>query len=428
MSRLYRLCRTWAAPAFAWILSAAAIFPSTATGAPLTLIEAEQIALDTDPVVVQLQAQSAALSERAVAEGQLSDPELSFGIAEVPLDNFSLGDHEDTELRLGLSQAFPPGHTRRFRTERMDAMAGVERARGLNQRLLVQREVRTAYVDLYYQQEVKRVLELNHDLFQEMVDITTRQYAAGRGNQHDVLRAQLELSLITDRVEEAIGSIEIARAELTKWITAAHASRPLPDEEPELPVPLALETILAGLPQHPLLAAEDAGIEAAQKSVAIAQEQYKPQWMLDFMLSENTGSAFSQRPGPDFAGVFLTMSLPIFTNKRQDRELAASRQEATAARYGRTDRLRELTRIAEGEYANLNRLDHRLELYRERATVEAEQTREAAFNAYQNGLVDFETLVRARALALETELEMLRLQANRLKSRISLLYIAGEPS
>lgn len=428
MSRLYRLCRAPAASAIFWTISAAVILPSTATGAPLTLAEAEQIALETDPVVGQLQAQSVALSERAIAEGQLSDPELSIGIAEVPLDNFSLGEHEDTEVRIVLSQAFPPGHTRQFRTQRMNAMASAEQSRAQNQRLLVQLGVRTAYVDLYYQREVRRVLELNHELFHEMVDIATRQYAAGSGSQHDVLRAQLELSLISDRIEETSGTLDVARTELTKWITEVYAGRPLPNDEPDLPVSPSLEEILARLPQHPLLAAEDARIEAAQKSVAIAQEQYKPQWMLDFMLSENTGGAYSQRSGPDFAGVFLTMSLPIFTSKRQDRELAASRQETTAARYGRSDQLRELTRMAEGEYANLNRLDRRLELYRERATVEAEQTREAALNAYQNDLVDFETLARARSLALETELEVLRLRANRLKSRIGLLYLAGEPS
>ncbi|MGH2404431.1 MAG: TolC family protein, partial [bacterium] len=157
-------------------------------------------------------------------------------------------------------------------------------------------------------------------------------------------------------------------------------------------------------------------------------EQYKPQWMLDFMLSEITGGAFDQRSGPDFAGVFLKVSLPIFTDKRQDRQLAASQQEAVAARFGRADRLRELTRQLETEYANLARLERRLELYRRRATVEAEQTREAAFSAYQNDLTDFETLVRARSIALETELEMLRLGAAYLKSRVSLLYLSGEPS
>jgi outer membrane protein TolC len=403
-----------------------AVAAARADEAPLALAEAERLALEADPVIAQFRAQSAAQSERAVAEGQLPDPELSFGIAEVPLDNFSFSEHEDTEFRLGLSQMFPPGRTRQYRTERMDAMAEADRARALDQRLQVLREVRNAYIELYYQQEALRILEQNRELFREMADIAERQYAEGRDNQHDVIRAQLELSLIEDRIEQTRGEIEVARAELAKWVGAEHAARPLARELPTLSAPAALDALVAQLPQHPLLAVEDAAIAAAQKSVAIAEEQYKPQWMLDFMLSENTGSAFDQRTGPDFAGVFLKMSLPIFTDKRQDRQLAASQQEALAARYGRADRLRELTRLAKNGYANLERLTRRLDLYRMRATVEAAQTREATFNAYQNDLTDFETLVRTRVLALETELELLRVHADYLKNRVNLLYLSGE--
>lgn len=427
MSLLKCTCRLRAAVvvAIAWAPHAALC---AETDPYLTLAEAEQYALAADPVTAQLQARSSALSELAVSEGQLPDPELSLGIAEVPLDNFVLGDHEDTEARLGLSQAFPPGRTRQFRAERMNAMAGAEQARVQNQRLLVLRNVRISYVELYYAQKEQRILESNRDLFQEMVEITERQYAEGRNNQHEVTRAQLELSLIEDRIEQARGEIGMARAELAKWVGPDQATRPLSPAEPALPEALASTTIIAELPRHPLLAEEDAAIDAAQKSVGIAEEQYKPQWMLDFMVSENTGGAFDQRNGPDFAGVFLKMSLPIFTDRRQDRQLAASQQEAVAARFGRADRLRELARQAETEYANLTRLERRLDLYRNRATIEAEQTREATFNAYQNDLTDFESLVRARALSVETELEMLRISSDRLKSVVSLLYLAGEPS
>jgi outer membrane protein TolC len=150
--------------------------------------------------------------------------------------------------------------------------------------------------------------------------------------------------------------------------------------------------------------------------------------MVDLMVAENTGGTFSQRPGPDFAGVLVKMSLPIFREKRQDRQLAASRQEAMAARHGRDDRLRELTRQAETEYTNLVRLERRLALYRQRAAAEADQTEEAALNAYQNGLIDFESLARARALVLDTQLEMLRIAAEAQKSRANLLYLVGESS
>ncbi len=184
----------------------------------LTLAEAELIALDSDFISKKYNARSESLKERAIADGQLPDPELSFGIAEVPLNNFNFNEHEDTEVRLGFSQAIPPGDTLKYRAERTNSMANIEQARMLNQRLLVINNVRDAYAELYFQQEKNRLLELNRDLFTEMADITERQYAEGRDNQYDVLRAQLELSFIEDRIEETKGMIDVAQAELSKWI------------------------------------------------------------------------------------------------------------------------------------------------------------------------------------------------------------------
>ena len=131
----------------------------------LGLGEAELIALDQDFIIKKYNARSESLKERAIADGQLPDPELSFGLAEVPLNNFNLNQHEDTEVRLGLSQAIPPGDTLKYRTERTNSMADVEYARMLNQRLLVLNNVRTSYIEMYFQKEKNRLLQLNRELF-----------------------------------------------------------------------------------------------------------------------------------------------------------------------------------------------------------------------------------------------------------------------
>jgi outer membrane protein TolC len=420
--------RPLAAPIFIALACLAGDASGTESSTVLTLPEAEQRAVELDPLAAKLQAQGAVYSELADAEAQLPDPELSIGLAEVPLDNLDLSDHEDTELRLGVSQAFPAGRTRHYQAERMTALAGAEQARILERRRFVLRSVRGAYVKLYYEREAERVLERNQRWFDELVEVTANQYAQGRDNQHDVTRAQLELSLVEDRLEQSRATSDIARAELAEWVGVEPTLRPQAEQEPLLRDIAAIADPAAVLATHPLLAVEDQAIAAAQSSVRIAEEQYKPSWMLDFMLSENTAGAYDQQAGPDFAGVFLRVSLPVFPDRRQDRRLAASRQEATAAIFGRTDRLRELTRRFEVERAKLARLERRIELYRTRAAVEAAQTQEAAFSAWRNDLADFETLVRAHALALETELELLRLRAAGQDSRAVLLYLAGEPT
>ncbi len=394
----------------------------------LTLSEAEQIALGSDFITMKYNARSESLKERAIADGQLPDPELSFGISEIPLNNFNLNEHEDTEVRLGFSQAIPPGDTLKYREERTNSMANIENARMLNQRLLVLNGVRDAFIELYFQKEKIRLLELNRDLFTEMADITERQYAEGRDNQHDVLRAQLELSFIEDRIEETKGLIDVAQADLSKWVSQENASRQISTTLPQLSALQTHKIIKENAPFHPLLAIEDANVNAAQKTVAIAEEQYKPKWMIDFMVTENTASRYDLQTGPDFTGVFFKVSLPLFTDKRQDKQLQASKNEELAKRFNRSDRLRELVSQIDIEFANLTRFQRRLNLYEQRAIIEAEQTQDAVFDAYQNDLADFETLVRTRILALNTQLEMLSIQTKYYKSQINLLYLSGEAS
>jgi outer membrane protein TolC len=393
---------------------------------PLSLEEAEKLALVNDPVTMQLQAQGASFSERAVSEGQLPDPQLKLGMVEVPLSNFALNASDFTEVQVGLSQSFPRGRTLKYKGEQATAMATAEDARAENRRREVRRDLRSAYLEILYQLNAQRILTENRALFAQLLDITERQYAAGRDIQQDVLRAQLELSLLEGRLTEIAASEAMARAELAKWVTPTEAERPLPSEFPKLPDIPNLDKVLAALPAHPLMRVEGALVEAALKSVAIAREQYKPGWMLDFLYARRTAENLVQDTGPDFLGAMVTVDLPIFREKRQDRALAASQQEHNAAQYSRADRLRELTQLAKGEFASYQQLGKRLELYRTRALIEAKQTADASLNAYQAGVTDFTTLVRARMTVLDTQLGLVRVQTDRAKAQAGLLYLSGE--
>lgn len=395
------------------------------TRAPLSLREAERLAVRNDPVARQREAQAQAFSERAVADGQLPDPQLSLGLGDVP-SNFRVDEDPDTELQLGLSQAFPRGRTLRYKSEQTSAMAQAENARAEDQRRAVLKALRAAYLELSHQTHALAILEENRTLFAQLSEITEQQYAAGRDNQHEVLRAQLELSLMEERFAEVSGMREAARAELVKWITAPEAERPLPAQYPVLPEVPELGALLASLRCHPIMQAESAMVQASMKSLAIAREQYKPGWMLNLMYGHRTSGGFEENTSGERFSAAVTVDLPLFREKRQDRTLASSQWEHAAAEYSRVDRLRELTRMAESEYATWKQLGKRLDIYSSRASLEATQNAEATFNAYQNGLTDFTTLARARMTVLETELARLRVQSERGKAQANLLYFAGD--
>ncbi|MGQ0658846.1 MAG: TolC family protein [Chromatiales bacterium] len=398
---------------------------AAAEGGVLALSEAEALALEKDPLIHGYQSQSDAFVERAVAEGQLPDPQLQFGIQDLPTDTFSFTQDDFTMLVVGAQQAFPRGRTLRYASERMQAMSDAEAAKAAHQRLLVVQAVRNAYLELHYQNHAEAILRENRSLFEELLSITEKQYAAGRDNQHDVIRAQLELSLLDDRLTETASDREQALAELAKWIAPAQAQRPLSEELPSLAALPAKEALATNLPKHPAIQAENAMVNASEKSVAIAGEQYKPGWMLDISYGYRDQD-FTGTDLTDFFSAMVTMDLPLFPGKRQDRALAASEKEVTAATYNRAEKLRELTRVLEAVYAKYERLGERFDLYEKRARVEAAQTTEATLAAYETGRADFISMLRARMTDIDTQLMALRIQVDRAKAQADLLYLAGE--
>ncbi len=424
MTGLARVTRLLLSP-FGVALWLAALPGALAAGETvLALAEVERLALDQDPLVRGFEAQSAAYGEQAIADRQLPDPQLKFGIQDVPTDTFSRTEDDFTMLVIGAQQSFPRGRTLRYKSEQMLAMSKGETAKAALQRLLVLQAVRNAYIELHYQGRAEGILRKNRALFEELLAITEKQYAAGRDNQHDVIRAQLELSLLDDRLTQTVSDREQALAELSKWITLAAAQRPLPDELPPLPELPGKESLAARLAQHPSIQVENEMVAAGEKMTAMAKEQYKPGWMLD--ISYGNRQDVGGEDLSDFVSAMVTVDLPLFPRNRQDRALAASQKEVTAATYNRADRLRELTRMLEAEQAKYNRLQDRLELYEKRAQVEAAQTTEATLAAYESARAAFIDMLRARMTELDTELTVLRLKVDRAKVQANLLYLGGE--
>ena len=122
----------------------------------------------------------------------------------------------------------------------------------------------------------------------------------------------------------------------------------------------------------------------------------------------------------------VTVDLPFFTANRQDKRLSASIEQAESVQLTRDNQLRELQQMLDADYANWQRLGERAELYSNQLLNEATSNARASLNAYQSGVTEFSTLMRARITDLDVRLEDLRVRVDRAKAQVSLLYLAGE--
>lgn len=394
-------------------------------GTPLTLAEAERRALEHDVTAPQMAATAAALREQGVAAGQLPDPRLTLGALNLPTDTLSRSQEPMTQFAIGVSQAIPPGQTLRHQAERAGRLAESSEAEARERRRRAVREARLAYLEVYYQEQALALVGASRAAFAELVQVATSLYRVGRNKLQDVLRAQLELGLLEDRETRLRADRAIALAALQRL------TGPLEDGVAlAAPGPLAqppdyadLERTLA---RHPLLAAAEARVAAGQSAVEIARQQYKPGLMLGVSYGDRAGNDMDGSDRADFLSATVTLDLPLFTGKRQDRRLAASIKEVEAQRLQRDDLYFELQRQLQAEYPRWRNLAERVQAFDARLLRDARHNAESALMAYRNGAGDFSSLMRAYLTEFDSRLQAERLRADHAQAQARLLYLAGE--
>ena len=393
----------------------------------LSLEDAESRALAGDPSVEAVRSRQSALGELEIAAAQLPDPMIRMGVMSLPTDSFQLGQEPMTQVALGVTQKFPRGESRQLRAEqlqdRVRALDETARDRALQTTLAV----REQFLEALKQQRLAEINRAAEAAFGDLEEITQSYYATGRVQQQDVLRAAVELAKVQERSSRIAEDEDRARARLAAWIGEA-AWQPLEMSWPTLPGPLPREAGLEALKQHPRLRALHQQVIAADRGVALAEQNYKPEFALDLAYGGRGGTNADGSNRSDLLSVMVMMDVPLFRDKRQDRLVAASMAESAAAAFDRDDAHRRLASEYELHYKTLLRQRERLTLFDESLLEDARFNAESAFQAYQAALEDLTTLMRARITEFDLQLEYVRLRAESQKTQARLLYLQGAKS
>jgi len=168
-------------------------------GQVLTLKAATEQAVRDNPDLAQMQARAQAMASIPSQMGALPDPEISFNAMSLPVNTFSTGQEDMTQLGAGVSQSFPfPGKLAlREQAAAFEAEAASQNVAEVRRRLLS--EVKTTWWLIFYLDRAINIVDSNHALLRQFVEIAGTKYEVGEGLQQDVLLAQLELSKLLDQ-------------------------------------------------------------------------------------------------------------------------------------------------------------------------------------------------------------------------------------
>jgi len=405
------------------LLCSAFLFSANAPA--LNLQQAEQLAIQSDPSIESYKATSRSFVDESVADDTLPDPKLRFGAVNVPVDTFDLEQEQMTQIKVGIQQDFPRGDVLSIKQRQSQYLSHAAMSMADDVQLKIVRDVRETYLNLFYEIRAYQIIRETRKLFSELVKITESNYAAGRVNQQDVVLAGLELSRLDDRSTKILARDESYRAELEQWIGDVAWNNLSPDFPvlPDLPQQVDLNKVI---PAHPLIRAESAKIDASKQMTEMARQQYKPGWSLlvDYGFRSGNNPDGSERA--DFATAIVSLDIPLFTGNRQDKAVSSNEQKISSARYSKDDQLRKLKKLYEKNQHLWMRLGEREQLYKSSLLTAAENNSKVSLKAYQSGVSEFDTLMRAQITELDVRLEDLRIRVDRAAAQARLLYITGD--
>ena len=395
-------------------LPALAMFAMPGGAAELSLRDAERLALEHAPWYAHHRSNVDAAAERVVSESSLPDPQLTVGAINVPTDSFKLDREDMTMLMVGVRQAFPPGNTLALKQRRAEHELDRERARLEIERRNVTRQVRVSWLELYFQERSLRLIAEVREVLKAQAHGAENRYRAAQETQQSLLRTRQALARLDEREQGIRAQAVRLRGQLARWIGQQAAQRPLPATLPGFPsLPLAEFDAT----RHPDWIAANALLESARTEVDLVRQEYKP----GFMAELSYGARQAGRS--DMVTALVTMDLPIFRAKRQDRRLAEAQTRETGARFESEDKKRELEAMYAAALAEHETLAERTRIYAERLLPDIRREARLTTAGFAR---DQAELREARMKELDAEIELIRLRVDLARSHTELLYIKGE--
>ncbi|MEQ8952838.1 MAG: TolC family protein, partial [Gammaproteobacteria bacterium] len=205
-----------------WISLAAALLMSLPLSAQTrySLDQAVARAQQIDPWLRGSELREQSMLDRGVAAAQLPDPRVSINMANLPTDSFDFGQEPMTQLQVGVSQVFPRGEKRSLESRQFRELSERQPLMRADRKARVAANVTTLWLDAFLHAETIRMLEQDRTLFENLVDVVQSRYAnsLGKTRQQDLVRAQLELTRLEDRIARTQSQKESSERMLAEWL------------------------------------------------------------------------------------------------------------------------------------------------------------------------------------------------------------------
>jgi len=307
------------------------------------------------------------------------------------------------------------------------ANASYQRFRGAKLKLFYQ--VKDACSEYYYLARAIEITRQNAKLLKHIDSIARIRYKTAAAGHPDIIRVQIELGKLADRVS----TLEEMRAPVAARLNAT-LNRPADTllAVPKDPGAGEVEIDIAGLDallakNNPELTEFDRRIAAAEIKIELARKDYYPDVTLGMSYIDTATSTGGRSPsgdGDDPVIAMVSINLPIWREKLDAglRQARYRRQSAVQTRAAKLNSLQSQLKLIVYRYTDARR---KIALYRDTLLPKARQAMTATDAAYRTGKGSFLDLIDAQRVLLEFEITLHRSIANRAQRLAELEMVTG---
>jgi outer membrane protein TolC len=282
-------------------------------------------------------------------------------------------------------------------------------------------ELKSAYADYVYVDRSRAIVARSKALLEQFRSIAEARFSVGKAAQQDVLKAQVEISLLIER----LAMLDRDRTALQARINAL-LYRP-----PDTPVPADLSVSTPPVSytlderrrltaeRAPAVKREDSRVARGEQGVTLANREVLP----DFAVSLTTEQPVAGMPW--MYGVDFMVKLPVFWNRRQRPLIAEARAGLERAKKMRDNALATAQARVVEEHAASTTAERLIALYQDSILPQARLARESSRAAYEVGSVDFLTVLMNFMTVLDYEINLEEQRARHVQALARLEPLTG---
>jgi len=354
-----------------------------------------------------LEAQAA--EARIGAAGRFPDPMFKTELWDVQAARDTALPQAPGQVKYSVEQTVPLWGKRDLERSIAKAEAGsAEHQRRVVETELAMR-IKTVFAGSYGTEETIRITEQLLDTVAAIARLAESRYGQGRGNQQDVVTAEVERGRLQADLARLVGQRQTWMAQMNALLNrpagaplaSPQGLRPVPDAD-VMPLSELLERVRR---ENPQLASEQATISAAERNAELVRRNWYPDPTFGFTVFDEDGSSGRQFGGYE---AMISFAIPLQWGPRRAQEQEALAR-AAASRTRREATSADLRGQLEQSYWALDAARKGERILRDINIPQSSVALQSALASYQLGRADLPSVLLAEQAVLRVTLDRIAL-------------------